>query len=159
MSYPSIGVSPADSEEMAEFAQFKAFKAMQAQQAQADVNPLAGVVPTPVLNPQHNEDSAVEKGELQTAIRSVQTDENGIANISSADLNKLMARLEKLESEAQNKVVQVSQEYASGGEPVLHHLVLDDGTVIKDFPGIATHIETEDGIMHRILHAFVSPTK
>lgn len=131
----------------AEYQQFLQWKAAQAQEPvpQDELPP-----PDPILTPEQNQqDISVEKGQIDTAIRSGQ--------ISEDQLARLLARLDDLEKQvADNRVTDQAGDGIEGGAPVPHHLHLSDGTVITDHPGIVTHYATPDGLVRRVVNAFRS---
>lgn len=58
-------------------------------------------------------------------------------------VQNLYAQIGELKKQGQAGLSQIAQtaavDFAQGGEPVPHNLHLDDGSVVKNFPGIATH--------------------
>jgi hypothetical protein len=84
--------------------------------------------------------------------KAVTTDADGVED--SVSFEDLMDVIKNLRSEvsslkrqaasAGSNLIQNAQiDFAQGGEPVPHNLHLDDGTVIKNFPGVATHYTEE----------------
>jgi hypothetical protein len=133
----------------ADLAEFQAFQAWKARHGAAIESPLPQ--PTPILNPPAGQsDPGVERGQLETAIRSGQID--------PALLQSLLKRLDDLESAAKNQNA-ANPDAPEGGAPVPHHLHLADGTVVTDHPGLATHYAGPDGVLTRVVSAFpVTPT-
>ena len=142
--------SQTEQDDWAEFQAYKAWKSRQSAQPEPESEPEDEVpAPSPVLNPdEHQADISVEKGELETAIRSGQ--------LPPGALERLLKRLDDVEGElARYRAGQSSDATGpDGGAPVPHHLHLVDGTVITNHPGLATHVAHEDGRIVRVLHAF-----
>ena len=58
-------------------------------------------------------------------------------------VSNLYAQINELKKQGQAGLSQIAQsvasDFAQGGDPVPHNLHLDDGTVIQNFPGLASH--------------------
>lgn len=156
MTETTPDTSQDDGTEFAEFQAFQAWRARHGASVPASADPTPVPVfpePTPVLNPAANQpDPGVERGQLETAIRSGQID--------PTLLESLLARLNDLEKQVENQKNQAADPDApEGGTPVPHHLHLADGTVVTDHPGVATHYAGPDGIVKRVVTAYpVTPS-
>jgi hypothetical protein len=133
----------------AEYQQFLQWKAQQDAAANQPEPQDAIPAPSPVLNPEPNQaDPSVERGELETAIRS--------GNLPPGTLERLLKRLDDVEGQlAAYRAGQTSDATGpEGGAPIPYHLHLADGTIIQNHDGLATHIAHPDGRIQRVLHAF-----
>jgi hypothetical protein len=71
-----------------------------------------------------------------------------VESVGGDDLKSLISRLNSLEQQNAQLLQQIQnpeQVVASGGgDPVAHNLFLDDGSVVKNHAGIATHYSTQN---------------
>lgn len=72
-------------------------------------------------------------------------------------INNLRAEVDNLKKNPGAAVADIADAFAQGGEPVPHNLHLDDGAVIANFPGLATHYADENGTRKVVAAYPVSP--
>lgn len=78
-------------------------------------------------------------------------------------IKNLYAEMEQLKRQAAGAASQLASnaavDFAQGGEPVPHNLQLDDGSMVQNFPGIATHYSDANGT-RRVIAAYpVAPVE
>lgn len=88
--------------------------------------------------------------EVKAAVPQVEEDAKQDVKDAVPDVQELMqtvsnlyAQIEDLKKQGQAGLSQLGQavqaDFAQGGEPVAHNLHLDDGSIVQNFPGVATH--------------------
>lgn len=98
---------------------------------------------------------ALQDGKIQPRTDTV----DPTADPRDAEIAELRTAMKQIQAQlAANAAaaVQPSGGATSGGEPVAHHLHLDDGSVLQGFAGQATHIAMSDGTVRRVIAAFPS---
>lgn len=115
-----------------------------------DAPPVAEPAPAPTLNPaQQSYQNRVALAQARAAARpqdtAATTPAVPVGAASDPTITALLQRMASLEAQlAEEKAKRDNPETISSGsgEPVLHNLFLDDGTVIKNHGGIATSYST-----------------
>lgn len=71
-----------------------------------------------------------------------------MSDMTIEELHARIAELEAAQTVKQDATPEVSA--VSGGEPILYHLHLEDGTVIRNHVGASTHYSDSDGKIRRV---------
>lgn len=88
--------------------------------------------------------------EVKAAVPQVENDIKATVQDAAPDVAELMqtvqnlyAQIAELKKQGQAGLSQIAQnvaaDFAQGGDPVPHNLHLDDGSIVKNFPGLASH--------------------
>lgn len=102
---------------------------------------------------------------VKDAVPTVEADVKTVVQDAVPDVQELMqtvsnlyAQIADLKKQGAAGIGQIAQAVASdfvqGGEPVPHNLHLDDGSVVKNFAGVATHVANSDGSVRRVVAAY-----
>jgi hypothetical protein len=153
--------TPVDSE----YAAFLAWKSAQTSKA-AEAAPVVLTPPaaSPVTEVKDAVESAFENDtyakSLEARIEALTNPQPGLATqlgLSMADeLASMKAAMEAMKAEFAAKLAAAPAPAAENqsGPPIPHHLHLEDGTILKAFEGVATHIANLDGTISRVVNAF-----
>ena len=73
-------------------------------------------------------------------------------------IQNLYSEIQALKTQGQSAFSQladtVTTDFAQGGDPVSHTLHLDNGTILPNFQGIATHVANADGTVNKVIAAY-----